>query len=69
MVSNGPHKRPAALEEATEGRVTYLSKSNTLLRGDKLERSGQKMRGPTGIIGLIVTIVVIFLILRFLGLI
>jgi len=27
------------------------------------------MRGPTGIIGLIVTIVVIFLILRFLGLI
>jgi hypothetical protein len=31
--------------------------------------AAKKMRGPTGIIGIIVTIVVIFLILRFLGLI
>jgi hypothetical protein len=47
------------------------AKARTKLRQCVLSRGKERleMRGPTGIIGIIVTIVVIFLILRFLGLI
>ena len=50
------------------GGLTHLSESNTV-RGLSRGKEQLEMRGPTGVIGLIVTIIVIYLILRFLGLI